>query len=80
MDHLVPGFTHRLSAQTYYPTEWLPLVWPYHCPSEEEPPFPNGGSDEIAVRLLDGLGVQEVGGVVGMTLEGLAGAFPRAPF
>ena len=41
---------------------------PYHCPSEDEPPFPDGRCDALAVRLPEGLGVRGVG-VVRTTLE-----------
>ena len=50
------------------PTGRSPLVFPCHCLSEEEPPFPDGRFDALAFLLLEGLGVREVG-VVGTTLE-----------
>ena len=36
---------------------------PYLCPNSEEPPFPGGRFDALAVCLLEDLGAQEVGAV-----------------
>ena len=67
MAHLVPGLFRRY-LRRHHPTGRSPLVFRYHCPSEEEPPCPDGRFDALAFRLLEGLGVQEVG-VVGTTLK-----------
>ena len=63
-----PAFFPPAICAKHNPTGYSPLILPYHCPSEEEPPFPNGRCDTLAFRLLEGLGVREVD-VVGTTLE-----------
>ena len=44
------------------------VVLPYHRPSEQEPPCPDGRFHALAFRLLEGLGVRKVG-VIDTALE-----------
>ena len=67
MVHLVPGFPRGLSVPSSF--DWVsPFAWPYHCPREEKPPFPDKRGDALSFCFLEGLDISE-DGVVGPTLE-----------